>query len=497
MHDGRLFVLGATGFIGSEVVAEAVARGWRVKALVRSPAKAGRIRALGAIAVPGDARGPGEWIHEVRGADVLVDLTQPELPGRIGARRIEAVAAKRRETTAALLRHLATIPLPERPVLFSVSGTDDLQPDAGGRIDGGSPLRSSPTGFGHVGVPVRRMVEASGTPAAFLHLGTVYGPGKSFARTILPALERGRMLLPRKAANRLPLVHVRDAARAIVHLASLGGDRTAGRSWIVVDVAGGARLGEFLDRAAELMGVRPPRRVPAGLISALLGRILLETLTRDLHADPGDLVATGFTFEYPTVAEGLPATLGALGYPRPPRLARPGRRLPVLLAAAIAALVAVNSLDHPLAVPGIRKLAAGEQLLDLRPGYSPGDAARFLGALGRAGRTRYVEMLWTVDLVLPALFAAALWTAIRAGALRRWRWLAIAAGAADYLENLAITSLAVAYPRLDGRIAWVAGTVTAAKLALYLASSALALAGGWRVVRSRRMMARPVGPEVP
>src|SRR6516164_3760327 len=79
----------------------------------------------------------------------------------------------------------------ERPLLLSVSGVDDLAPDTRGRVDDGSPLRTTPTGFSHVGVPVRRLVEASGVAAAFLHLGTVYGPGKSFAASIFPRLARG------------------------------------------------------------------------------------------------------------------------------------------------------------------------------------------------------------------------------------------------------------------------------------------------------------------
>ncbi len=497
METRRLFVLGGTGFIGSETIREAAARGWEVRALARSEEKAERLRALGAVPVLGDARAPREWIGAVRGAVALVDLAQPELPARIRPRDIEVVSKARQATTRELLAALVELAPEERPLLVSVSGTDDLAPDAEGRIDASSPLRTRPTGFGHIGVPIRRMIEAAGTPSTFLYLGTVYGPGKSFAATVFPALARGRMLLPRPAKNRLPLIHVRDAARAIVHLAALGKDRLRGRSWILVDAAGGTRLGDFFDHAAALMGVAPPPRAPAWLLSRLMGRILFETLSRDVAADPRDLVATGFRFSYQTVREGLPATLSALGYSgevRPARAARRHRLRTRLLAfATFAALVAVNTLHFRLSVPRMRELTGGAPILDMRFGYTPESAYELLDALGSAGRGAYLEMLWTVDLLLPALFSLFLWSAVSRGALRRWRWTALGAGAADYLENAAITALLLGYPSRHDAVAWLASAFTISKFALYLGSSLVALAGAWLERRSRRM----IGPLTP
>ncbi len=491
METKRLFVLGGTGFIGTETIREAASRGWEVRALARSAEKAARLRALGAVPVLGDARAPREWIAEVRGTDALVDLAQPKLPGRIRPRDIEAVSRARQTMTYELLERLRELHPEERPLLVSVSGTDDLAPDEQGRIDGSSSLRTPPTGFGHIGVPIRRMVEAAGTASTFLYLGTVYGPGKSFAATLFPRLARGRMLLPR-AQNRLPLIHVRDAARAIVHLASLGKDRLIGRSWIVVDAAGGTSLGDFFDHAAGLLGVAPPARAPAWLLSTLMGRILFETLSRDVQADPSEIVATGFGFTYPTIREGLPATLSALGYSGEARPAAPvpshrGRWwFGSLLVAAVAGLIAVNTLDVPLTARRVRELAGGAPVLDIRPGYTPDAAHQFLDALGPAGRSMYLEMLWTADLLLPVLFTLFLWTAIGRGALRRWRWAALAAGVADYLENSALTALLLAYPTHRDGVARLASALTVSKFSLYLAALALAVCGAWLEMRSRR-----------
>src|SRR5512142_480014 len=135
MREVRLFVVGGTGFIGAEVVREARGRGVEVRALARSEAAAARLRALGALPVRGDARAPEGWIGAARGCDVLVDLAQPELPGRIGARDIAAVSTTRQAMTRALLAALGALDAEERPLLVVASGTDDLAPDGQGRID--------------------------------------------------------------------------------------------------------------------------------------------------------------------------------------------------------------------------------------------------------------------------------------------------------------------------------------------------------------------------
>jgi len=145
----------------------------------------------------------------------------------------------------------------------------------------------------------------------------------------------------------------------------------------------------------------------------------------------------------------------------------------------------VNAPLLPVGVPALRQLAGGERILDLRPGYSPQTAHRFLEALGRAGRARYLEMLWTVDLALPALFSVALWTALGRGALRRWRWVGLAAGAADYLENLAITALIAAFPGRNDALVLAASVLTSSKLLLYGVSLALAIGGAWAARRTR------------
>lgn len=307
-----VFLIGGTGFIGKAVVSDAVERGFTVRALARSESAASSLRAAGADPVVGDAHEP-TWIDHARGADVLIDLVQPPLPKRMGRRGMRAVAKQRCAVTAAELAALGRLSADERPVYFAISGADDLEPNSHEVIDHSSRLRPGTAGFGIIGVPVRRLVEDSGLEAAFVHFGVmVYGAGKGFADVYVQGLRKSRAAVIGSGDNRLPLTHVSDAARALVHLAGLPREQLVGRAFLAAD-GSDITQGEFLDLTAELMGAKPPRRVPVAIAGLVGGPVAAEAMTFGAHADNSALLETGFRFRYPSPREGLPPVLEQLG----------------------------------------------------------------------------------------------------------------------------------------------------------------------------------------
>jgi nucleoside-diphosphate-sugar epimerase len=223
------------------------------------------------------------------------------------------VAEERAAIVAATLEALERLPAGERPLYFAVSGADDLEPDSSGVISHESPISSGDAGFARIGVPVRRLVAASGLDATFVHFGVmVYGAGKGFADFYVDGLRKGRAPVIGKGDNRLPLTHVSDAARALVHLAGLPRDQLAGRTFLATD-GSDITQGELLDQTAELMGVKAPRRVPAVIAGLVGGRVAVEAMSFDAHTDNSALTASGFKFRYPSPREGLPPTLAELG----------------------------------------------------------------------------------------------------------------------------------------------------------------------------------------
>lgn len=309
-----LFILGGAGFIGHETVTEAVKTGWLVKTVVRSEKQAEELGQLGVQAILGDSTRPDEWINEARGASVLIDLVQPKLPQRLTRAAMQAVSTERQAITRTIIAALRSLPAEERPVLFSISGADDLQPDAQKRISHRSLLREDPYGFGFIGIPVRRLIEQSGLDATYIYLGNiVYGPGKVFADRYVRALAKGTALVIGRGTNHLPLVEVTDVARALVHLAGLPRPAVVQQTFLVIDESATTQR-QLLDETATLMGVKSARTLPSWLAALVAGQIAVDTVTLDALADPSALLATGFRFTFPSHREGVPITLARMRY---------------------------------------------------------------------------------------------------------------------------------------------------------------------------------------
>ena len=306
-------VLGAGGFLGTAVVAAAVEAGLMPIGVVRNTSAAQSVEKRGGIAVVGDAANPESWISAAANAVAVIDVVQPRIPRRLGNKHLEQIAAERAVTTRAAVGALKSLPAERRPLYASVSGVAELVKDARGVISHASTLTSRPVGFAKIGLAARAAVRDSGIDAAFVHLGTIYGPGKSFTERVLPALERGRYPIFGRGENRNALVHVDDAARALVHIATMSRSEARRGSWIVVDQSE-LTLGAFLTETAAALGGPRPRHMPRWLGRAILGSGLIPELLKDVPSDSSRLTSSGFVFRFPRLREGLAATLASLGH---------------------------------------------------------------------------------------------------------------------------------------------------------------------------------------
>lgn len=313
LEPGTIVVLGASGFVGRAVVAEAVAAGFRVLGLARSDRAAAVIRSLGAQPLLGEVAFPSTWVTQCDGAEAIIDLTQPAVPSRLTVRGIGAMAQQRVAATEGMLEALAVLPASRRPLWVSVNGTDDLLPDAAGFLSGKSALRSTPRGFAHIGLPVRAAIEASGLDATYLYLGQiVYGPGKAYAEVIVDGIRTGRARIIGSGDNVLPLTHVEDAARAITHLVALGRDEVVDRTVVAVPATPATQRDLYAVTAAAL-GKPTPARVPVLIAALAAGRVNADVMTLDAHCNRDLLTATGFTFRHQTLQGGIAASVAALG----------------------------------------------------------------------------------------------------------------------------------------------------------------------------------------
>jgi len=304
----RIFVTGATGFIGAHFLRAAVTVGHQVDALTRSKDCAASLSCLGATAIVGDlSDAEGVWREALTNADAVVHLAQPQtFGGRLTKARARQYCVSRLKMDRVLFH--AIDPAKTRRIIY-VAGTS-YYGECGSMVcdEGGVP---HPMGWGPYLAPAIESLPgyvARGLPIVAAFPGWVYGPGSWFAQYVLEPLFAGKPVYGlRGRAKYTSPVHVDDCARALLHLIDHG---EVGSRYFIVDDAPvpSERLAEL---AAEALGVNGRgRKLPFVMLKLLSGQVVAESLAYENRLSNNRLRSTGFSFKYPSCEQGVPQAVG-------------------------------------------------------------------------------------------------------------------------------------------------------------------------------------------
>jgi len=200
----RIFVTGASGFIGSALTAELIAAGYQVLALARSDSSAEGLAALGAEVHRGSVDDPSTLRSGVAKADGVIHLA------------FNHDFSKFQENCEADRRAIETMGSElagsDRPLLVT-SGTGT----AATELDAQAPSSQFPRG---VSEEAADSVAARGVRVSIVRLPQVHNPLKQGLISYLIALarEKGFSAYVSDGTNRWPAVHVLNAAN-LYHLA--------------------------------------------------------------------------------------------------------------------------------------------------------------------------------------------------------------------------------------------------------------------------------------
>ncbi len=282
----RVFLAGATGVIGRQLVPMLVQSGHEVIGLARSKARRAAVEQLGIDAAVADALDRDALVAAVVAAQpdaVVHQLTSipHELNPRRFAKEFETTGRLRTEGTRNLIEG-ATQAGAGQFVAQSIAFAYAPEGDSLKRED--DPLwRDPPAAFAPTFAAVRELerqvLEADGTVLRYGHL---YGDGTSYARdggTAELVLKR-RFPVVGEGGGVFSFVSATDAARA----AMLALEREVRGVLNVVD-DDPAPLREWLPEFACSLGAPRPRRVPAWLARPIAGDWSVQFLTRIRGAD--------------------------------------------------------------------------------------------------------------------------------------------------------------------------------------------------------------------
>jgi 2-alkyl-3-oxoalkanoate reductase len=276
----RVFVAGATGAVGRPLLRLLQDAGHVPVAMTRSEESAASLREDGVEAVVADALERHDVVAAVAGSGAGAIVHQlTSIPSALNPRNVDKQFKQtnrlRTEGTRNLLEAAREAGI-SRFVAQSVAFVYEHEGDW--VKDENAPLyRQAPKGYTETLSAVMELERlVSGAGGTVLRYGFFYGPGTAYAAggQVVELIRKRRYPLVGDAQARHSFVHVEDAARAVVAALEAG----PGVYNIVDDDPAVVR--EWLPEVAELVGARPPRRVPAWVARLAAGEYGVVFMTR-------------------------------------------------------------------------------------------------------------------------------------------------------------------------------------------------------------------------
>jgi nucleoside-diphosphate-sugar epimerase len=281
----RVFVAGATGAIGKQLVPRLVAAGHEVHGMTRSESKQAMLHELGVVPVVADALDPDQVAEAVGRAKPDVIVHQLTAIGAIDPRHFDRDFALtnrlRTEGTDCLLSAGQAVGV--RRFVAQSNGAFPYARTGGAVKSEEDPLDPSPVREWRSMVAAIRHLEqavlgAEWTEGIVLRYGAFYGPGTSMA----PGEEQFEMIRKRKfpmvgdGGGVWSFIHIADAAEATLAAVEHG---HRGVYNVVDDDP--APVAEWLPALAQTLGAKKPMRVPrfiGRLFAGELGAVMMTEL---------------------------------------------------------------------------------------------------------------------------------------------------------------------------------------------------------------------------
>jgi nucleoside-diphosphate-sugar epimerase len=281
----RVFVAGATGAIGKQLVPRLVEAGHEVHGMTRSESKQAMLHELGAVPVVADALDPDQVAEAVGRArpDVIVhQLTALGSIDSLNPRHLERAVAPTNRLRTEGTDHLLSAGQAVGVRRFVAQSNFASYARTGGPVKSEEdPFDPSPAREMREGAAAIRHLEeavlgARWTEGIVLRYGAFYGPGTSMA----PGGELSEMIRKRKfplvgdGGGVWSFIHVTDAAEATVAAVEHG---SRGVYNVVDDDP--APVAEWLPAMAQELGARKPVRVPRFIVRLFAGEAGVVMMT--------------------------------------------------------------------------------------------------------------------------------------------------------------------------------------------------------------------------
>jgi nucleoside-diphosphate-sugar epimerase len=303
----KVFVTGATGFVGQAVIKALLQRGHEVTGLVRDTNKGQALAQLGVTLALGDMLEPASYVDIVPTVDAVINTAQYGIKGRFTRKKFELIE----QADVLMTRTLARACLAHDKKLLYTSGVFNYGDHGDEWINEQTPLHPSPLGEAHT-----KMVEELLTlyteqqlRVIILSPGFVYGPGGLFKQSFYDTFQKGQLRIFGKGQNYWSIIQVDDLAAAYALAVE---SEAYGETYNIVDDQP-LKLCDFVNTFTDAMGKKRVGSMAPWLLKLIIGGPLVDSLVTSFRIKNAKARhELGWQPHYSTFKDGLPETLTKL-----------------------------------------------------------------------------------------------------------------------------------------------------------------------------------------
>ncbi len=298
----KIMIIGATGFIGRELIRELLAGGHVPVAVSRNAGKAKEIFGNEIPFVEWDGNSSQDLAGQLEGMDAIVNLAGESIAGGIWTEKRKKLIRESRVRTGRILSEAIGLSPQRISVFVQGSATGFYGADVNDVTD-----ETAPTGKGFL-AELTKEWEESVMPASklagrmiFVRTGLVLGKnGGLLEKMLLPFRFYSGTVLG-SGRQWMPWIHIRDEVRAIRYL--LENQKCSGTYNLTAPAP--VTMKDFIGSLAKVTGKPAWMKVPAWALKAALGEMAVETILGSQNVYPGKLLQEGFRFEFEKLDNAL------------------------------------------------------------------------------------------------------------------------------------------------------------------------------------------------
>ena len=280
----KIFLTGATGFIGNALALKLLERGDEVVTLVRSPGKASDLAAAGATLVEGDVNNETALREGMSGADAVIHCAAVY---KVGMPEKERPAMYEANVTGTekVLRTALDEKIPRVVYISTINAYGNTKGEV---VDENFEHERNYVSYydetKHLAHEIaRKLIDEEGLPGIIVQPGSVYGPGdKAEPGGVLRMFVKGKLPMRMFPETGFNLVHRDDVVDGIILALEKG------RIGEAYNLGGEIMtMADMLDKTADVVGRKPIKRtMPTGVLKVMAP---LGPLTHKITGFPPNL----------------------------------------------------------------------------------------------------------------------------------------------------------------------------------------------------------------